>query len=41
MMDKHIAFCARGIAYKDGKLIVAKHKKEGKEYWVLPGGGEE
>ncbi|NCO11279.1 hypothetical protein CO038_03235 [Candidatus Pacearchaeota archaeon CG_4_9_14_0_2_um_filter_39_13] len=40
-MDKIIKIRAGGIAYKDGKLIIARHHKEGKTYYVLPGGGLE
>lgn len=27
-----------GVLIHDGKLLMAKHCKEGQEYWVLPGG---
>ncbi len=39
-MNKKIGIRAGGIAYKNGKLIIAKHHK-GHEYYVLPGGGLE
>ena len=29
------------IITKGGKILLAKHSKGGKEYWVLPGGGVE
>lgn len=40
-MNKKIKIRAGGIAYKDGKLIIAKHNEDGHEYYVLPGGGLE
>jgi len=30
---------AAGILQKDASLLLIKHHKEGKEYWLLPGGG--
>jgi ADP-ribose pyrophosphatase YjhB (NUDIX family) len=29
------------IRRNDGKLCFARHKKAGREYWLLPGGGQE
>lgn len=27
------------VLVEDGKILLAKHKRGGEEYWVLPGGG--
>ncbi len=40
-MDKTRRLRVGGIVYKDGKLMIPKHNKEGNEYYVLPGGGIE
>ena len=29
------------IIVKDGEILLARHEKKGKRYWVLPGGGVE
>jgi 8-oxo-dGTP diphosphatase len=28
-----------GILVKDGKILLVRHEKNGKSYWLLPGGG--
>ncbi|HET9869980.1 MAG TPA: NUDIX hydrolase [bacterium] len=30
-----------GIFVKDGKILLVRHEKNGKSYWLLPGGGAE
>ncbi len=31
----------QGVVVRDGRILLVKHRKYGKEYWVLPGGGLE
>lgn len=30
---------AAGILVKEGKILLVRHEKNGKSYWLLPGGG--
>jgi 8-oxo-dGTP diphosphatase len=30
---------AAGILVKDGQILLVRHEKNGKSYWLLPGGG--
>jgi 8-oxo-dGTP diphosphatase len=30
---------AAGILVHDGKILLARHEKNGKSYWLIPGGG--
>jgi ADP-ribose pyrophosphatase YjhB (NUDIX family) len=30
---------AAGILVKDGRILLVRHEKSGKSYWLLPGGG--
>src|SRR5579859_6027483 len=30
-----------GILVKDGQILVVRHEKQGRVYWLLPGGGVE
>lgn len=32
---------AAGILVKDGQILLVRHEKNGKSYWLLPGGGVE
>ncbi|TDT68647.1 ADP-ribose pyrophosphatase YjhB (NUDIX family) [Hypnocyclicus thermotrophus] len=38
-MNKNPRVRVAGILVKEGKLLLIQHKKNGKEYWLLPGGG--
>jgi ADP-ribose pyrophosphatase YjhB (NUDIX family) len=38
-MNKNPRVRIAGILVKDDKLLLIQHKKNGKEYWLLPGGG--
>ncbi|MBZ4682870.1 MAG: 8-oxo-dGTP diphosphatase [Fusobacteriaceae bacterium] len=38
-MNKNPRVRVAGILVKDDKLLLIQHKKNGKEYWLLPGGG--
>jgi ADP-ribose pyrophosphatase YjhB (NUDIX family) len=35
----HIRIRAAGILVKEGEILLVRHEKNGKSYWLLPGGG--
>ena len=35
----NIRIRAAGILIKDGQILLVRHEKEGKSYWLIPGGG--
>ena len=39
MADKNIRVRIAGILKRDDKILLIKHRKNNKEYWLLPGGG--
>lgn len=38
-MNKNPRIRVAGILIRDGKILLIKHQKKDKEYWLLPGGG--
>ncbi len=36
---QNIRIRAAGILVKDGEILLVRHEKNGKSYWLLPGGG--
>ncbi len=36
---QNIRIRAAGILVKDGQILLVRHEKNGKSYWLLPGGG--
>ncbi|HVZ80883.1 MAG TPA: NUDIX hydrolase [bacterium] len=36
---QHIRIRAAGILVKDDRILLVRHEKNGKSYWLLPGGG--
>ncbi len=38
-MTNHIRIRAAGILVREGKILLVRHEKNGKSYWLLPGGG--
>lgn len=37
--ERHPRIRVGGIAIREGKLLLVRHEKAGKSYWLLPGGG--
>jgi ADP-ribose pyrophosphatase YjhB (NUDIX family) len=35
----HIRIRVAGLLVKDGQILLVRHEKNGKSYWLLPGGG--
>jgi len=36
---QNIRIRVAGILVKDGKILLVRHEKNGKSYWLIPGGG--
>lgn len=41
MSDKHIRNRAAAIIIDQEKILLVEHEKDGRKYWLLPGGGVE
>lgn len=41
MKEKRIKVRAAGLVVRNNKILLLNHRKNGKSYWVLPGGGVE
>jgi 8-oxo-dGTP diphosphatase len=39
LYSKKIRIRTAGLIIENGKLLLISHKKNGKEYWLVPGGG--
>lgn len=37
--ERHPRIRVGGIAIQEGRLLLVRHEKAGKSYWLLPGGG--
>jgi len=38
-LEKSIRIRAAGILVHEGKILLVRHEKNGKSYWLIPGGG--
>ncbi len=41
MSEKQIRNRVAAVIVEEGKILLIKHQKEGRQYWLLPGGGVE
>ncbi len=39
MADKSIRVRVGGVYIRDGRILLVRHQKAGRTYWLLPGGG--
>ena len=38
-IDRNIRIRVAAVLIQDGRLLLIQHQKDGKKYWLLPGGG--